>query len=273
VTEALHIHEGGPDIVRFSVEAYALAGLNEFETAAKLGLSSEAVGIYLQLFFAIESIRNSEIRVLHQVIGVTHPLNLREGDVAGFLKHVAFKYGVAVLDQVLGLGQATPRAIGDATVDWVAAEVESAAQLQRLRAVLQMNLNDPKQVQSLLKSAPAARGPVRDEDKPELNKQEHWIKDLIEEIPWAAGDDAYTVLKGNKLLEYDDLPGELSADQLMRVAAGEEIPGLKEELAKRLPPPRRAKPTVESMTAVGKSLSEKNALEANTKQTRSGTSS
>jgi hypothetical protein len=65
---------------------------------------------------------------------------------------------------------------------------------------------------------------------------------MLNEIPWVSGMDAERPgVIPPAVAALDTLPGDLRGDELLRISAGEEIPGLAEELAVPLPPPRKEK--------------------------------
>jgi len=68
---------------------------------------------------------------------------------------------------------------------------------------------------------------------------------MLNEIPWVGGSDAERPgAVPPAVAAFDALPGELRDHELLRVSAGEEIPGLAEELAVPLPPPRKERRSV-----------------------------
>lgn len=78
---------------------------------------------------------------------------------------------------------------------------------------------------------------------------ERHVKALIDEIPWAVGDDGKKMLAGTALGQYDEGAAELRDDELIQVSAGQKLLS-SEEFLQELPPPRK-KETVEQASGKG----------------------
>lgn len=69
---------------------------------------------------------------------------------------------------------------------------------------------------------------------------ERHVKALLDEIPWAVGDDGRKMLEGTPLGQIDEGATELRDDELLRVASGQKLLA-SEEFLTELPPPRPKK--------------------------------
>ena len=67
---------------------------------------------------------------------------------------------------------------------------------------------------------------------------ERHIKAMLDDLPFAVGDDGEKMSRGTAIGEWDKEAAELRDDELLRVSHGEEVTG---EVLKALPPPRKQK--------------------------------
>jgi hypothetical protein len=111
-----------------------------------------------------------------------------------------------------------------------------------LAAVALRNPKDAAARAAVVRAAAHAAGRPRADNTAPLNQYEQHAQAFLEEIAWVSGMDAEQPgAVPPAVAALDTLPGEMSADELLRVSAGEMIPGLAEELAQPLPPPRKEK--------------------------------
>lgn len=68
---------------------------------------------------------------------------------------------------------------------------------------------------------------------------ERHIKAMVEEIPWAVGDEGARAHEGTVLGRLDNMAAELRDDEVLLVASGKPVPGLADDFPERLPPPRK----------------------------------
>lgn len=86
---------------------------------------------------------------------------------------------------------------------------------------------------------------------------ERHIKAMIEDIPWAVGDDGEKLLAGTELGRFDEGAAELRDDDILLVSTGKTPKRLldPDEVLTALPPPRKKKPTLDG-TGTGTLLPE-----------------
>ncbi len=238
------------ECLRPVLEAYLLTELSDSAIAAKFGVSAEIVRAYRRTFFDVDHLRKYPARIVHQVIRIVDAGGRTNLDAHRIWKLVGYRYQSKTLDQLLGIdGQTTLMAGGDPMM-WLARETQTLVRFKMLLAAGSVNPEDPAQVHALLNFASYDQRSGKDRDEAQAIETSH-IKAMVEEIPWAVGDDAEKMLEGTKVGEYDNLPGEMRDDELLRTSAGEDVPGLKEKVSQPLPPPRKRKPTLD---AFGSSL-------------------
>jgi hypothetical protein len=103
VAAALRLHDVPDGWDRQAIECYILAGLDDSEIAARVGLPVETVEVYVELYFDVRSNLTSPDRVMF--VAVDPEMRLHSG-IAGpevVAKLLAYTGGPLVTDVVLGL--------------------------------------------------------------------------------------------------------------------------------------------------------------------------
>jgi len=223
------------------LESYLLSGLDDATIAKKFGLAEEVVSWFRTAFYDVEKLLTSRARILYEVIRISEA-GRPNWDFSKVLKIVGYTLKAPALDQLLGIqdqpvGRIEPHA-------WLALQSETMTSLKQLLATAKLDPSDPKQMLALLNLM--ARNTEKDSETKDVTHAH--VKALLDEIPWAVGDDGKRMLSGTKLGRFDEGAAELRDHQVLRVSAGEEIQGLEDDLLKELPPPRPRTPVSKSDT-------------------------
>jgi hypothetical protein len=216
--------------LRTALEARVLAGEPAADVARKAGLSLAAVGAYEALFFDVRDRCAAVDFVVQRVIG---PPDRWEAAV----RLLAYLGGPAVADEVLtGPAGARPQGaegVADFLTDRAAAALRAGA------AGAAAGAQDPAARAALVRFAASGLA-KRSDDGGRLTPIEKHVKAMLDEIPWASGADATTILRP-AVARADAGAAELRDDELQRLAAGEQVPGWEAEAGLVLPERRRVR--------------------------------
>jgi hypothetical protein len=237
------------------LEAYLLTGAGSDAIAAKFGFSTETVFWFQQAFFDVEKLLQFPGRVLFDVIGIQDAAGRPKWDRSKTLQIIGYTLKAAALDQVLRI-QSTPT--GKIEPDaWLKLQAEAMASLQGFLAAASL---DPRTAKSALGLQKLTQHGVGKDQEDSLDVLHKHIRALMDETPWAVGDDGAKMLAGTTLGRFDEGAAELRDEQVIRLSTGEMIPNLDEELLTELPPPRAKNAVGETRAAASplESLSNRN---------------
>lgn len=79
------------------------------------------------------------------------------------------------------------------------------------------------------------------QDQQKTTTERH-IKAMIDEIPWAIGDQGDKAYSGTVLGRFDNMAAELRDDEVLKIGAGEAVAGIDKNWPDKLPPPRKQNP-------------------------------
>lgn len=219
------------------IEAYLVAAADAASISCRVGVSEEAVVAYGSSYYDIGTILKSPIRALHELIGSFHGRNDFDWDVSRLYKWVGYKLGLRGLDMLFGMNDRANRPL-DNLADLVTEQSRSILQLKHLVTMSQMNANDSKHRELLVKLWEQEQT-RRQKEGVSLNPYEQQFEALLKEIPWAMGSDAEQIYDATPLGKYDTGTAALRDEELWRVMNGESIDA---DLPDKLPPPRPRSP-------------------------------
>lgn len=244
IAVAVDLHHGRAQELRPIVEAYLLTDLDDSAIATRLGVVTQSIRWYRLAFFDIRHLRAAPLRIMRQVIGIVDRTGHYVLDQNSIAKWVGFVLGPEALDQLLGVDPQSTLVRTDGLHAWFSQLTQAALILKQLIAASSLNLNDPKQIEILLKHRSTSNRSERPAEAASLNGMEVCIKAMLDDIPFAFGEDGEKLNEGTLIGEWDKSAVDLSADELLKMGAGQDVPGLDEWRNITLPPPRRQKPTL-----------------------------
>jgi hypothetical protein len=222
---------------RAAVELRVLADQPAADVARAGGLPVTVVETFEAVFFDVRS-RLAARDFIGGVVAGTG------GDDTAWRRWLAYVGGPAVVDDLLGAAPAAARPGRPEDVPaFLDAVIAGADRRQAAAAALDPNRPTGRAV--IARSGGRVVGQPRggEEDRPHP-VFEH-IKAMLEEIPWSYGRKAELLEAENPALAAaDHMAVELRDDELRRLAAGEEVPGLEELATFKLPPPRKEKRSI-----------------------------
>lgn len=218
------------------IEALLLAESDATAIAGKLGLTSGTVKAFADAFYDIRHLRAYPIRILRDVIQVVDDCGRVTLDPNKILKLIAFHQKSKGLDRVLGLCATDAAAGGDAS-SWMLSLLQFSARSRQMFALESLG-NTPQGFAALTKLLPDDASTRKADDRTSQTVIERHIEAMLGDLPFACGDDAKQQLAGTVIGELDEGVAELRADELMKVAAGQDIEGLDEIRGFVFPPSR-----------------------------------
>lgn len=223
------------------VEAYSLGGLDGDAVGSRFGIPGRAVAWFQAAFFDVEDLVAYPGRILFEVIGIVDERGRPSWNFHKLCKSIGFLLKADALDQLLGIRNGSAPKI--APQAWLTLQAHAIAQLQQFLATAALDPDNAKQTPAILKLAQRS-GTSEQEDA--LSVMGTHMRALLDEIPWAVGDDGATMLAGTKLGSCDETAVELRDEEVQRLAAGENLPELDEFVNLEIPPPRSKNPVSES---------------------------
>lgn len=238
--------------LRWAIEAYLLSELDPAKIAAKFGVSVGVIVWYATVFFNVSHLKASPLRIVLDVVRAVDDRGRITLDAHKVWKLVALHQRSIALDRLLELRSSETTAPGD-VVTWLSSTLALLARTKQMLSLESIG-NDLNAIASLAKVGPdhAAKKPG---DPAQLNSIEQGVKAMLENLPFASGDDAQKQFAGTEIGALDEGATELRADELMRLSAGEEVEGLEEIRNFELPPPRpRIDPQTKSKSPLEETL-------------------
>lgn len=230
---AFRIHSGTLAVFGDLLKAYLLTGAGSDAIAAKFAFSKETVFWFQQAFFDVEQFLPFPGRVLFDVIGIQDAAGRPKWDRSKTLQIIGYFLKAAALDQVLRI-QSTPT--GKIEPDaWLKLQAEAMTNMQGFLAAASL---DPRTAKSALGLQKLNQHGVGKDQEDSLDVLHKHIRALMDETPWAVGDDGAKMLAGTTLGRFDEGAAELRDEHVIRLSTGEMIPNLDQELLTELPPPR-----------------------------------
>jgi hypothetical protein len=244
----------GPALI---LEARLLAGQDPDDISLATGASPDAVRWFEQLFFNVADFLRHRDWIVQQVLmpafrrGPGHDLYGRpftpnvDLDIVrpfldGSLKLFSYFGGPYVADAVIGGLQAgRPCPSPDDVSGWFDQTWMNIIRRRSAQAAGQFEINKYN-VMQLFETHTRIIEIERSAESQESQRTavDRHIQGLLGSIPWVLGEDGRKLGAGKALGRLDALPAELRDDEVLRIAAGESVPGLEEDFPRRLPPPR-----------------------------------
>lgn len=244
------------------IQARLLARQTPDEIAAAMGVLPEAVTWYADLFFDVVPYLDKRDWVTKQILvpamlrtaasakakAVTEEAGFKDSTVArplmdGSLKLFAYFGGPHLVDFLItGMQAGRPLASPDDLTGWLDNVVSTTVKLRTAQAAKQFEINKYN-VMELFTVHNQIMAIEKSEDNQDQTKttQERHIKAMMDEIPWATGDDAGRLYAGTAVGRFDNMPAELRDDEVLLLASGQPAPSLAGDYPRALPAPRREK--------------------------------
>lgn len=240
---ALSLYRGESQNFRPLIEAFLLADEEPRSIAARLAVPVNAIQWFRAIFFDIEAVRNSPLRVLHDIIGIPPDAGARL-QPNQVLKLVGYSLKSQALDQLLwgdGVSGATVKT--DLTT-WIAERLRTDVSIKQLVATRALDVTDPKHAEMLIRLGLQADNKPRETDDEIRGHFMQWADGLLSAPPFSCGQDAEDLFAGTVIGRFDDSAAELSADDLQRAGLGDNLADLEDLLTLRIPPPRKRGPRI-----------------------------
>lgn len=226
---AFQLHHGARRSLRPAIEAYLVAGADDASIAEKLAVPTAAIRWFRLAFYDIEHLRNAPLRIVQQLIGITAEDGHCALDTPAIWKLIGYKLKSAGLDALFFASRDDGEAfqVGGLAA-WLSRQTQAVLAVKRFAATNGLNTDDPKHVEVLLKLL--SREPRRQPESEEARTTvlERHISAMLTEIPWTSGALAEEVYKDTAVGAWDERSVELPDEELLLLAAGEEVPGLDE---------------------------------------------
>lgn len=245
-----------PEAAMF-IEARLLANQTFEQIADAIGITPSTVEWYEALFFNVKdklrhrdwitkqvllpAMRRSHTPAGGQNDGMT--VLSRDSTVArpfldGSLKLFGYFGGNHVIDvMITGFQSGKPVQSPDAVQGWFDAGWAMTVRRRSHQAALQFEVNKYNVMELFAVHTRIIEIDRSEESQDSVrNEHERTIFALINDIPWAVGDDGAKLFEGKPLGKYDEGAAELRDDEVIKVGAGQLID---DNFPKALPPPRK----------------------------------
>ena len=223
---AFQLHHGAMRHLRPVIEAYILAGADDESIAKKLAVPTEAICWFRLAFYDIEHLRNAPLYVVHHLIGITDGDGQCALDLHRIWKLIGYKLKSEGLDELFfdSRDNGETFKVGDVAA-WFSRQTLAILESKRFVAMNTLSADDPKHVEILLKLLQKQRKEHESEATSSTTLERH-INAMLDEIPWTCGAVAQEVYKTTEVGKWDEGAVELRDEELLLLAAGEEVPGL-----------------------------------------------
>jgi len=242
------------------IEARLLARQNYEQIAAAMTTHPEAVRWYEALFFNVMPYLNARDWITKHVLmpafdkhhnnvmapddGVALPF--RDSTVAypfkdGSLKLFAYFGGPFIVDfMIQGLQAGKPLTSGEDLASWLDKTWSNTVRRRSAQAAMQFEINkyNVTELMAIHSRIIELDNSEEAQDKQKTATDRH-IQALIDEIPWAVGDEGKKTYGKTIVGRFDEMAAELRDDELLQLAAGQAVPRLAKDFPERLPPPRK----------------------------------
>ena len=254
------------------LQARLLAGQTPEQIGEAMGIMPEAVIWYAAMYFDVtDKLKHRDWITKHVLVpalarGSTPPKMVSNDDeddepdvpqtpfkdstvarpfLDGSLKLFAYFGGPHLVDLMIGgMESGKPLTSPDDLRNWMDGTWSTILRRRSMQAAMSFELNKYN-VMELFAVHTRIIEIERSEESSDQARTttERHIKAMVDEIPWAVGDDGVKLYGGTTVGRFDAMAGELRDDELLRVASGQTAPTLA-DFPDKLPPPRRDKKSV-----------------------------
>lgn len=246
-----------PDAAMY-IQARLLARQTPVQIGETMGVLPEAVERYAELFFDVIPYLDNRDWVTKQVLipalfrsptiddatGVAHGSHVTVRPfMDGSLKMFAYFGGPHLVDlMIAGMQAGRPLASPDDVSGWFDANVATTVRRRAAQAAQLFEINKYN-VMELFAVHAKIMEIERSEESQDRSKstQERHIKAMMDEIPWAVGDDGARLYGKTAVGRFDAMAAELRDDELILISSGRTAPTVAAAFPAALPPPRRVK--------------------------------
>lgn len=257
--------ESAPETTLY-LQARLLAGQTNQEISKIMGISEDTVEWYEALFFDVRQFRECRDWITTKVLIPAmrrmappedaspaflqhHDAEIRD-DVQkhvwqdGSLKMFAYFGGPMLIDIMLAqLTANNPLRNSEDFDNWMDGNWKKTIRKRSGMAAMQFRINKYNVMQLFDTHARIMELEVsKDSSEESRTANEKGIKAMLDEIPWAIGDEASSRFKGTVVGKFDEGASELRDSELIMISAGDSKGPT--DMLEELPPPRRNKLTV-----------------------------
>jgi hypothetical protein len=235
--QAFSLYADPPGRTRSAVEARILAAEAPQVIAQKGGIPPEVIQAYELVFFDVRPHLQNPDYVLNEVIGPSFHKATGSGCYDPVWKLFGYIGGGHALDAVMDISARSkpkgPQEVGAFLVK----DAHAVVRRQLAVAARLLAAGDPRATAEVLKMQASLllRDSEGDSEKARSELEKH-ISAMIQEIPWMVGRGAAEKVPP-KVATYDEGAVELHDEELLRLGAGEDVPGLPDP-KQTMPPPR-----------------------------------
>ncbi len=157
------------------------------------------------------------------------------------LKLFAYFGGPHIVDiMITGFQAGKPLTSPDDMAAWFDNHMSMTVRRRVSQAAMQFEINKYN-ITELLTVHTRIMEIERSEESQDQQKSttERHIKAMVDEIPWAVGDEGAKASAGTMLGRMDKMAGELRDDEVLKISSGQTVPGLADDFPDRLPPPKK----------------------------------
>lgn len=245
-----------PEAVMY-LQARLLARQPIPDIADAMGIHPDAITWYEAMFFNVVDKLNHRDWITKQVLMPAlmrhqtvddsgQPSPFKDSTVArpfldGTLKLFAYFGGVHLVDVLIaGMQAGKPVLSPDDVGSWFDEQWGLTIRRRSSQAAMQFEINKYNAMELFSVHAQIVALDRSDETRDQARTTiERHIQTMVEEIPWAVGSDGEKVYRTKALGRLDNMAAELRDDEVLSIAAGEPVEGLKDDFPLALPPRRK----------------------------------
>lgn len=263
LTYAYNYHQrqmDDPDCAMY-IQARTLARQTPEDISKTTGMLPEAIQWYIDLFFDVTPYIDQRDWITKQVLLpaiIKTPQHDPDADNAlpmfrdstvskpfmdGSIKLFAYFGGPYIVDLLLaGMQPGKPVTSPEDIAPWLDNNITTTLRRRTAQASTLFEINKYN-VLELVAVHNRIMEIARSDDSQEMTKstQEKHIEAMLQELPWAVGDDAEKIYANTVVGRFDQMSAELRDDELLLVASGRPAPTIEKGFLKELPPPRPKK--------------------------------
>jgi len=245
------------------IEARLLARQTPEQISDIMGVMPEAVQWYADLFFDVIPYLERRDWITKQILvpailrspvkapEETNFPNFKDSTVAkpfldGSLKVFAYFGGTHLVDLLIyGMQAGKPVTSPDEIKNWLDNNINMSIRRRAAQAAMLFEVNKYN-VMELFATHTKIMEIERSDDSESKTKstQERHITAMLDDLPWAVGDDGATLYEGTMVGRFDKMSSELRDDELLLLGSGRAAPSIKDNFPKELPPPRKNKKAI-----------------------------
>jgi hypothetical protein len=211
-----------PASLRSTLELRLLAGEPIRSIARKMAMTPRSVEAYRQTFFDIGDRRDRLDVILHCVIGRPGPEATPSDLEACLLKTLAYFGGAPMVDAILYPGGQEFAHSGARGPELLSVYGQALLKAKGCLAVQSLDPGAAADRRELLRAMAGGAGRESRDSAPLLNVYETHVQDMLASLPWTVGAAGKSAVPP-ELQAYDERAVELRSEEIMLIAAGDEL--------------------------------------------------